>query len=132
MNSLDNGVSLRTRPRILLVEDDAAVRRSLQLLLQARGYDVRAHASGKTLLNDPLALEAACLVADYQIDDSDGFDILSRLRSEKWGGRAVLITAHPSQELAERAAAHGFDAVIEKPFREGAVSDTVARLLKLH
>ncbi|WP_454887560.1 response regulator [Sphingomonas oryzagri] len=120
------------RPRILLAEDDAAVRRSLQLLLQARGYDVRAHASGKTLLEDPLGTEAACLVADLQLDEVDGFEILSRLRSRGWQGPAVLITAYPTPDLEERAASRGFGAVIEKPFREGALGDTIARLLKAH
>jgi FixJ family two-component response regulator len=114
----------------LLAEDDAAVRRSLQLLLQARGYDVRAHANGRTLLDDPLCSGAACLVADYQLDELDGFEILSRLRARGWIGPAVLITAYPSPVLQERAAGRGFEAVIEKPFREGAVAETVARLLK--
>ena len=120
------------RPRILLVEDDSAVRRSLQLLLQARGYDVRAHASGVTMLEDPAWSEAACMVADYQLEDLDGFEILSRLRAKGWAGPAVLITAYPSNELTDRAATGGFAQVIEKPFREGVVADAVARLMKLH
>ena len=120
------------RPRILLVEDDSAVRRSLQLLLQARGYDVRAHASGITMLEDPAWLEAACMVADYRLEGPDGFEILSRLRAKGWAGPAVLITAYPSADLAQRAQAGGFSQVIEKPFREGVVADTVARLTKLH
>lgn len=125
-------LSSSERPRILLAEDDSAVRRSLQLLLQARGYDVRAHASGRTLLDDPMCTGAACLVADYQLDELDGFEILSRLRSRGWNGPAVLITAYPTPDLQERATSQGFGAVIEKPFREGAVSETIARLLKPH
>lgn len=120
------------RPRILLIEDDSAVRRSLQLLLQARGYDVRAHANGTTMLADPACAAAACMVADYQLDGLDGVEILSRLRARGWAGPALLITAHPSSELAGRAAASGFAQVIEKPFREGAVADAVARLTRPH
>ncbi|PZU64029.1 response regulator [Sphingobium sp.] len=125
-------VSTAERPKILLAEDDAAVRRSLQLLLQARGYDVRAHASGRTLLDDPLWSNAACLVADYRLDELDGFEILSCLRSRGWSGHAVLITAYPAADLQQRAANGGFEAVIEKPFREGAVGDTIDRLLQAH
>jgi len=127
-----DAVSGSGRPKILLAEDDAAVRRSLQLLLQARGYDVRAHASGKTLLDDPLWSNAACLVADYRLDELDGFEILSRLRSRGWCGPAVLITAYSTTDLQERAASRGFGAVIEKPFHEGAVGDTIDRLLHAH
>src|SRR3546814_15865794 len=46
------------RPRLLLLEDDAGVRRSLQLLLRARGFDVRAYAAGAALLADPAACDA--------------------------------------------------------------------------
>ena len=120
------------RPRILLIEDDSAVRRSLQLLLQARGYDVRAHANGVTMLADPAWAEAACMVADYQLDGLDGLEILSRLRARGWAGPALLITAHGSPELASRASASGFAQVIEKPFREGVVADAVARLTRPH
>lgn len=119
-----------SRPRILLVEDDSAVRRSLQLLLQARGYEVRAHASGATMLEDPAWAQAACMVADYRLDGLDGLEVLSRLRAKGWDGPALLITAHPSAELADRAAESGFAQVIEKPFREGVVADAVARLTK--
>jgi len=120
------------RPRILLAEPDNGVRRSLQLLLQARGYDVRAHASGRTLLDDPLSPGAVCLVADNQLESPDGFEILSRLRARGWSGPAILITAAVVPGLQDRAAGQGFCAVIEKPFREGAVSDTIARLLRAH
>lgn len=120
------------RPKILLAEDDAAVRRSLQLLLQARGYEVRAHASAQTLLADTQCASAACLVTDYLLDELDGFEILLRLRSRGWRGPAVLITAYRTTDLQERANSAGFQAVIEKPFREGAVGDSVDRLLHAH
>lgn len=116
------------RPRLLLVEDDAGVRRSLQLLLRARGFDVRAYSAGAALLADPLADSAGCFVADYSMDDLDGLEVLSRLRSRGWTGPAVLITAFPTADLRERALASGFDEVLEKPFREHALGDTVVRL----
>jgi FixJ family two-component response regulator len=116
------------RPRLLLVEDDAGVRRSLQLLLRARGFDVRAYSAGAALLADPLADSAGCFVADYSMDDLDGLEVLSRLRSRGWTGPAVLITAFPTADLRERALASGFDEVLEKPFRENVLGDTVVRL----
>jgi len=117
------------RQRILLVEDDAGVRRSLQLLLQARGLDVRAYATGDALLLDPTAREAAGLVADYRMNGLDGLDVLARLRERGWPGRALLITAFPSAELAARAKALGYDAVIEKPFRQNSLADAMVGML---
>jgi FixJ family two-component response regulator len=132
MTGEDATLSSAERPKVLLAEDDAGVRRSLQLLLQARGYDVRAHASGRTLLADPMCSGAVCLVADYRLDELNGFEVLSTLRARGWNGPAVLITAYSTADLQEHAASRGFQAVIEKPFREGAVAETVARLLKAH
>lgn len=117
------------RLRLLLVEDDAGVRRSLQLLFRARGFDVRAYAAGAALLADPLAESAGCFVADYSMHDLDGLEVLSRLRARGWSGPAVLITAYPSDDLKARALAEGFSEVLEKPFREHVLGDTVARLV---
>lgn len=120
--------SSQRRPRLLLVEDDAGVRRSLQLLLQAKGFDVRAYATGAALLADPSSDDARCIVADYSMDDIDGLEVLSRLRARGWKGPAVLITAYPSPALEERARAEGFNLVLEKPFRDHMLVETVTRL----
>jgi FixJ family two-component response regulator len=113
---------------LLLVEDDAGVRRSLQLLLQAKGFDVRAYATGAALLADPSADGASLFVADYSMDDLDGIEVLSRLRARGWAKPAVLITAFSSPALDARARANGFDKVLEKPFRDQVLIDTVTKL----
>ena len=128
MAGVSIGSPVKDRLRLLLVEDDAGVRRSLQLLLCARGFDVRAYASGKALLADPLADSASCMVADFQLEETDGIEVLSSMRRRGWSGPAVLITAYPTADLTARALASGFDQVLEKPFRENALGDAVARL----
>lgn len=116
------------RPRLLLVEDEPAVRRSLQLLLSARGFEVRAYGSGPELLADDSSLSAQGLIADYRMPDVDGFVVLKTLRERGWAGAALLITGYPALGLTERAIAAGFDRVIEKPFVEAAFVDAVERL----
>lgn len=129
MQAPDSPLPPKERLKILLAEDDPGVRRSLQLLLQARGFDVRAFAMGATLLADPESLRAACLVTGYRMAGLDGLAILARLRAQGWRGASILITGHPSPAMTERATAGGFDAVIEKPFREPGLADAVVRLL---
>jgi FixJ family two-component response regulator len=117
-------------PKVLLVEDDTAVRRSLQLVLQARGFDVKAFADPELLLRDGAADSAACLVADYQLQPScNGLELLSALRRNAWTGPAILITAYPSAALTQEAALHGYATVLAKPFRDRELADTVARLV---
>jgi FixJ family two-component response regulator len=115
------------RARVLLVEDDPGVRRSLQLLLRGRGFEVRAYASGLALLADPTALGAVCLVADYRMPEIDGLLILRRLRDLGWQGQALLITAFPSTHLIDQALAAGYSRVVEKPMVEAALVDAVER-----
>src|SRR3546814_5203337 len=71
------------RPRLLLLEDDAGVRRSLQLLFRARGFDVRAYAAGAALLADPAACDACCFIADYRLDETDGIEVFCHLRERR-------------------------------------------------
>jgi FixJ family two-component response regulator len=106
------------RPRILLSEDDPAVRRSIQLLLVSRGYDVRAYTSASALLSDPLVHSASGLVADYRMPDVDGITMLKRLRAAGWRGAALLITGFNAREFARRAADEGYNAVLEKPLQD--------------
>ena len=87
------------RPAVLLVEDDPAVRRSLQLLLRSRGFEVRAHGSSRAVLADRAAMDAALLIADFRLSDGDGIQMLDSLRHKGWAGPAVLVTGFASDDL---------------------------------
>lgn len=106
------------RPRILLVEDDDGVRRSMHLMLQGHGFDVRSYGSAEPVLADAPGAGAHCLVADYKLPDSDGIGLLTALHDAGWSGRAVLITGYPSDPVRLAAEAAGYDAIVEKPFRQ--------------
>jgi len=119
-----------SRPRILIVEDDPAVRRSLLLLLQGRNFDVRAHATGPTLLADAARQAPDCVIADYVLEDGDGIAMLRALRRQGWDGPAILVSAFASEALALDAREVGFTQVFEKPLREGALIEAVSRLTR--
>jgi len=119
------------RPTILLVEDHPGVRRSLQLLLRAQGYQVKAYLDGQSLLNEAQNLGAACLIADYRLANMDGLAVLTILRARGWDGPAILITAFPSPDLAEKAHAAGFDLVLEKPLHPRVLIRQVERFVPL-
>lgn len=117
------------RGRIVIVEDDAGVRRSLQLLLAGHGYHVRAYPSARGLASDPEALKADCLVADLVMPDSDGLALLRQLRQAGWAGRAVLISGHLDTGWEARARSEGFDAVFVKPLVEAALTECLGKLI---
>jgi len=116
-------------PRILLVEDDGAVRRALQLLLRAEGYDVRAYPSAVGLSSDPEALRSDCLVADLVMPNQDAIELLAGLRSAGWGGQAILISGYLNADRERKAREAGYVKILSKPFADAALARTVADLL---
>ena len=119
-----------TRPQILVVEDDSAVRRSLQLLLAARGYAVRAHGSARQALADPGVLASQCLIADLVMEDIDGLGLLDALRKRDWQGKAILISGHLDGERTQSARAAGYETILAKPFVDALLVEAVAKAVQ--
>ena len=113
--------------KVALVDDDAAVRSSLRLLLTGRGYDVDVFAGGQAVLDAKLSDDHFCLLADYLMSDIDGISLLGKLRGQGWAGPALLITGHFDSSLDKRAAAAGYSAVFEKPLNSERLIDAVAK-----
>ena len=122
-------LAAKTRPVILLVEDDDAIRRALQLLLVSRGYDVRAFCSAAGLMEAPETLRAQCLVVDLVIPDGDGVHLLEEMHEAGWAGPSILISGHLTEERTERASRAGFDVVLAKPFAPAALINALDRLM---
>jgi FixJ family two-component response regulator len=125
---MSSGVD-RYRKRVLLVEDDDAVRRALQLLLCSHGYDVRAYSTGAGLALDPEALSSDCMVADPLIPDGDAVALLRQLRGAGWAGPAVLISGQLTREWAVQALAAGYAATFDKPIGDAALVQCLAQLV---
>lgn len=114
--------------KVALVDDDAAVRSSLRLLLAGRGYDVEVFTGGQAVLDAQLTDDYFCLLADYLMPDFDGITLLSELRMQGWAGPALLITGHFDSSLNKRATAAGYSAVFEKPLHSEQLINAVAKL----
>ena len=118
-----------SRPCVLIVEDDDAVRRSTELLLRSRGLDVRAHATAATALADPLTLGAVCLVADLKMPDVDGIELLQALRHRGWQGPAILISGFMTDALEEQARRIGYVEVLRKPVADNLLTTKVREVM---
>ncbi|UAL09177.1 response regulator [Caulobacter segnis] len=119
-----------SRTSVLLVEDDPAIRRSLQLHLRARRFDVRAFGACRPVLADGAAGEAAVLVSEYKLPDGDGLGLLTALRAKDWRGVAILLTSETTRDLEEAARSAGYARVLRKPIIEAALGDMIERLLR--
>lgn len=116
------------RFKVLVTDDEASIRRSLQLMLHANGYEPQSYSSASALLADTRALSADCVIADYNMPDLDGLSLLSAIRAKGWNGPAILITGHCNEDLKSRAKACGYAEVIPKPFIRGPILEALHRL----
>src|SRR4051812_5995216 len=71
------------KPKLLLVESDAAVRRSLMMRLEAADYDVTPVETAQEGLDACVRSRPNLVIADLQLDRSDGLDLLKELKS-RW------------------------------------------------
>jgi FixJ family two-component response regulator len=124
----DSAPEAAERPLILLLEEDAVLRRSLLLFLLGSGFSVHSYASGAALVADPRAKDATGLVVDHHLPDRDGLGVARALRAAGFKGHAILTTACPSRALSAAARAEGFARVFEKPLAHRALVQAVAEL----
>jgi two-component system, LuxR family, response regulator FixJ len=116
------------RNLIVVVEDDEAVRDSLQFSFVIEGFAVRAFSSGQQLLAETSLPAGDCFVVDQNMPGMCGLDLISTLRARDLTAPAILITSHPSAAVRDRAAAAGVS-IVEKPFLDFTLLNSVRRSL---
>ena len=117
--------------RILVVEDQDSIRRMIEALVQARGYEVTAVSSGAKAIDVALTDPPDIVLLDLNLPGQyDGFDVCTRLRSDP-GTRTVpvvIISAMDDDESRTRATAAGATAYYTKPFSPIALLKEIDRL----
>lgn len=115
------------RPRVLVVDDDAAVRASLQKLLEAAGYEVRLASGGSDAVGWFERVQIDLLLLDLGLPCQNGWQVLERLRELQPAVPVIILTAMPNQARAARAARVA--ALLEKPLEAPALLKTMEELL---
>jgi two-component system response regulator FixJ len=101
---------------IALIEDDAAILRSLSMLLESRGVAVRAYASAESFLADAEAGPPQCVVTDMRMPGMSGLELQRELKARDAAVPVILITGHGDIAMAVQAIKQGAFDFIEKPF----------------
>lgn len=114
--------------RVLIVEDDAPVRRMLERSLAAEGFDVESAGDGGTALARAEAATPDLVVLDVSMPGMDGFDVCRRLRERGMTGGVLMLTARDAVAERVRGLEAGADDYVVKPF---AIDEVVARLRAL-
>ncbi len=110
--------------RILVVDDEPAITRTLRINLRARGYDVQIAADGATAMRLFAEDPADLVVLDLGLPDRDGIEVLTWLRERSGVPVLVLSARHESDDKVE-ALDLGADDFVTKPF---GMDELMARL----
>ena len=113
--------------KVLLVEDDHALREALADTLLLAGHDFKAVGSGEDALLAVAGESFSLVVSDVNMPGMDGHQLLSRLRASHPQLPVLLMTAHGAVERAVDAMRQGAADYLVKPFEPKALLDLVAR-----
>lgn len=116
-------------PRIFVVDDDEAVRHSLQMLLTTQGFAVDTFASAQEFLEDSAIDDEGVLLLDIRMPGLSGLDLQAKLRDRHSDWPIVFITAYGDVSLAVKAMKAGAVDFLEKPFTKEAVLDSIEQAL---
>ena len=112
---------------VLVVEDNADARETLQMVLTLMGHQVEVAADGVSGLEKALALAPDVALVDLGLPGLDGYEVARRLRAS--GGNDVFlvaVTGYGAREDRERALAAGFDAHVTKPLDAARLEEILA------
>ncbi len=114
-------------PRVLVVDDDPAIRRTLRANLVARGYDVAAVGTGEDALEEAGAREPALVILDLMLPGLSGLDVCRGLRAVS--AVSILVLSARGEERAKvQALDLGADDYLTKPF---GIDELLARVRAL-
>src|SRR5579871_2417945 len=114
------------QPRVYIVDDDEAVRRSLSQLLEAHDFSVRSFASAVEFLAVAPSLPAGCLIVDVRMPELGGLELQQRLIERNLAFPLIVVTGHGEVPLAVQAMKSGAVDFIEKPFAPDAILASLA------
>ena len=127
LNINNFGGRRKLRAKILVVDDEAAVRESLQEILILDGYDVELAESGESAINAVRTAEYDLLLLDIRMPGMSGIDVLRQVNQLSPETKVIMLTAHGTVETAIEALRHGAHDYILKPVTAQSILSSVAR-----
>jgi len=108
----------RATPIIFVVDDDASVRKSLELLIESAGWQAETFGSAQEFLSCPRVLAPNCLVLDVTLPDLNGLELQKRVAADRTDMPIIFITGHGDVPMTVQAMKAGAVEFLTKPFRD--------------
>jgi two-component system nitrogen regulation response regulator NtrX len=103
------------KARVLIIDDEEAIRSSLQMMFEYEGYDCLQAASGPAGLKIVESYQPDIVFLDIKMPQMDGLEVLKQLKQDPNGPPVVILSGHGSVKTAVEATKLGAFDFIEKP-----------------
>jgi two-component system response regulator PilR (NtrC family) len=119
---------LKPRKRVLVLDDDASMRKLVSLMLKRAGYRVDVVTKGNEAIKAIESQDYAAILLDLMMPHEGGMTVMNHLRAEKpeLMGRVILVTAAPDTMLVSLR--NGIFGVVKKPLDAAELTATVKKL----
>jgi len=115
---------------VFVVDDDAAVRRSLENLIRSVGLRAETFASAQEFLRNKRPDVPTCLVLDVRLPDLSGLDLQKRMAEADMEIPIIFITGHGDIPMTVQAMKAGAVEFLPKPFRDQDLLDAIQQALE--
>src|SRR3954464_13582076 len=123
-------VMLHATPIVFVVDDDASVRKSLELLIDAAGWRPETFASAQEFLRRPRVVAPSCLILDVSLPDLDGLELQKRVAPDRTEMPIIFISGYGDVPKTVRAMKAGADAFLTKPFNAGDLLSAIREAIR--
>lgn len=120
---------MQPEPFVYIIDDDDAVRQSLEFLLKTANIKVRGFDSAKEFLQTLPHVKSGCIVTDVRMPEVTGIDLLRRVKELSLDIPVIVITGHGDIALAVEAMKVGAVDFLEKPFDDEMILTSVRSAL---
>ena len=120
---------MQPEPVIYVIDDDEAVRQSIEFSMKTAGITVRGFESGQAFFEALPQIEHGCVVTDVRMPEITGIDILRKVSETKPDLPVIVITGHGDVPLAVEAMKLGAIDFLEKPFDDDLLIESVRQAL---
>jgi len=118
------------RTSILVVDDDAGIRKMLSNILEMEGYLVETAENGKEAIEASKKWFFNVALIDIRLPDMEGTELLDKLKETEPKTVKIIVTGFPSSKNAVEAVNRGADGYILKPFDVGELLAMIRKQLK--
>jgi two-component SAPR family response regulator len=117
------------QPRILILEDDQALRDTLAKMLGKRGYQVDTAGSGSDAVERAAHSPYDLIITDIRMEGMDGLEALEKVKQSQPDIASLVITGYSTEEDSIRAIRLGVGEYLKKPFRLPTLFESVGQLM---